>query len=130
MKKTAVLLVMLFYGFATMGATIQLHYCMNDYVEWTVSCKEKNKKCGKCGMKEKNDGCCKTEHSSFKVKDTHIAASEISYHPKFVTETIIDYASFQIEEFKKQEQFFNLRPHAPPLTGGIPLFITHCVFRI
>ena len=59
---------MLIYGSATMGATVHLHYCMNEFVGWSLL-QGKVDKCGKCGMSEKDkEGCCKDEHKHFKLK--------------------------------------------------------------
>lgn len=68
MKKAVVILLMLIYGTATMGATVHLHYCMDKFVGWSLL-DGKDDKCGRCGMEEKDKGgCCKDEHKHFKLK--------------------------------------------------------------
>jgi hypothetical protein len=49
MKKTAVILLLLIYGSATMGATVHMHYCMNEFVSWSLL-HSKDDICGRCGM--------------------------------------------------------------------------------
>lgn len=52
------------YSASTMGATIHMHYCMNQFAGWSfTSVKKEN--CAKCGMK--NTGCCKDEKKQIKV---------------------------------------------------------------
>ncbi len=59
---------MLIYGTATMGATAHLHFCMNEFVGWSLF-QNKDNKCGKCGMQDRNkEGCCKDEHKLIKLK--------------------------------------------------------------
>ena len=67
MKKIVVILLLLIYGSATMGATIHMHYCMNEFVGWNLWHSDKENECGKCGMKEKKGGCCKDEHKQLKL---------------------------------------------------------------
>jgi len=74
-KKIGVILLLLVYGSATMGATVHLHYCMNEFVGWNLF-HSKGEKCGKCGMPDKNkSGCCKDEHKHFKLKVDHQKAN-------------------------------------------------------
>jgi len=54
-----------------MGATIHLHYCMNKYVGSSLWHGKDDNTCGKCGMKEKKDGCCKDEHKQVKLTTDH-----------------------------------------------------------
>lgn len=64
MKKSFVLLLLLIYSVSTIGATINMHYCMNQYAGWSFS-SEKKEKCAKCGMI--NTGCCKDEKKQIKL---------------------------------------------------------------
>ena len=71
MKKIAVVLLLLVYAGATTGATIHLHYCMNQFVGSSLWHSGKDSKCGKCGMKDKKGGCCKDEHKQAKLTAEH-----------------------------------------------------------
>lgn len=75
MKKIAVILLVLVYSGATTGATIHLHYCMNQFVGSSLWHSSKDSKCGKCGMKDKKEGCCKDEHKRAKLNTEHQKAS-------------------------------------------------------
>lgn len=71
LKNVVVILLMLIYGTATMGTTIQHHFCMDEYVGWSFYAATDNK-CGKCGMDEKeSEGCCKNENEHFKLETDH-----------------------------------------------------------
>ena len=69
---------MLIYGSATMGATVHLHYCMDELVGWSLWHSE-NEECGRCGMKEDKTGCCKDEHKHFKLKADHQKAATAAF---------------------------------------------------
>ena len=57
--------------FCNYGCHCHLHYCMNEFVGWSLF-HDKDDKCGKCGMEEKDkEGCCKDEHKHFKLKTDH-----------------------------------------------------------
>ena len=130
MKKAVVILLMLIYGSATMGATVHLHYCMNEFVGWSLLHNDDGK-CGKCGMEEQDkEGCCKDEQKQFKLKTDHPNAGFTAFltmvsAPAIVTEfpnftfhpplpTTIKYPTFD----------------APPDINNIKLHVLHCVFLI
>ena len=69
MKKIAIILLLFVYGFTTVGATVDVHYCMNKYVGWELGDHNEDEKCGKCGMTESKtkNGCCKDEVKQVKL---------------------------------------------------------------
>lgn len=112
MKKVLVLLLLVFYSASTIGATINMHYCMDKFTGYSF--KEINKdKCPKCGMK--NTGCCKDEKKQIKLSadqqkvDLNINfqqyALELKHALNFI-ETFARFIPFKIT-------WANL--HAPPL---------------
>jgi hypothetical protein len=70
-KKAGAIFLLLIYGLSTMGITVNLHYCMNEYAGWSWGQKNEGNACGQCGMKEKKDGCCKNEQKEIKLKNDH-----------------------------------------------------------
>lgn len=129
MKKIAVILLLLIYGTATMGATIHMHYCMNELVGWSLWHGEKDNECGRCGMKEKKGGCCKDEHKQIKLKTEHQKGATAQYIqfldvPALVT-PIADY-SFKGTPIALEFPVSN----APPKIPRERLYILHCVFLI
>ena len=130
MKKIAVILLLIIYGSATIGATAHLHYCMDEFVGWSLF-HEKDNKCGKCGMKEKGkDGCCKDEHKNLKLKTDHHKAYAFQFINLVTTpgliESVIDFrlhSKLNIDES-------NPTCNAPPSIGNKRLHLLHCVFVI
>ena len=130
MKKTVVILSMLIYGFATMGATVHIHYCMNELVGWSLLRDEDNK-CGRCGMAEEDkDGCCKDERKHFKLKVDHQQANV----SQLVTFSVIPALLVPIIDFDIHS-YLNIAEtdptsHAPPDLDRKRLHILYGVFLI
>lgn len=111
-KKVLVILLLVMYSASTMGATIHMHYCMNQFAGWSFS-SEKKEKCSKCGMK--NTGCCKDEKKQFKLSSEQQKAEYaqgLSWAPIIVTAIPVPYLSPSIDILNKQP-FAQI--HAPPL---------------
>ncbi|EJL67464.1 HYC_CC_PP family protein [Chryseobacterium populi] len=125
MKKILAIVFSIFYFGFSSGAVFRIHYCMQEMV--SVSQKTDDL-CSKCGVKTKKD-CCKTEIKIVKVDDLQKS--------DFLK---IDFLK-QIAEFKTHEFFFTdqsfstakftqTRINGPPEITSVPIFITHCNFRI
>lgn len=128
MKKALIILLLIIYGSATMGTTIHMHYCMNKYVGGSLWHGKEDNKCGKCGMKEKKDGCCKDEHKQAKLTTDHQKAAtqfvELTEVPAFVTsliDIVVSVSSVSIN---------HPIPNGPPKTLRGRLYILNCVFLI
>ncbi|RYG39925.1 MAG: hypothetical protein EOO01_28525 [Chitinophagaceae bacterium] len=129
MKKIIVILLCLIYGFTTMGATIHLHYCMNEFVGWDLVHGHKDKECDKCGMKEDKSGCCKDEHKQVKLKTEHQKGSLTSFTPIFHDPGFIP----SLADFIPASPIISLSfpvPHAPPPVTPKRILILNCVFLI
>ena len=121
---------MLIYGSATVGATVYLHYCMNEFVGWSLH-DDKDEKCGKCGMDEKDkEGCCKDEHKHFKLKADHQKTNVAQFVNLVITPALADpaldftfYPSINIPESYPA-------CHAPPDIGKNRLHVLHGIFLI
>lgn len=122
-------MLLLIYGTATMGATIHLHYCMNEYVGWSLWDAEKDKACGKCGMTEKKEGCCKDEHRQVKLKTEHQKSATAQYIPFLDVPALavpVDNFTFEIKPTSLAFPVFN----APPKIPKERLYILHCIFLV
>ena len=113
-----------------MGATAHLHYCMNEFVGWSLV-KAKDDKCGKCGMVERDkEGCCKDEHQHFKLKVDHQKADVV----QFINPDATPALSVSIINFSSQFLLNNAIAcptcHAPPDIHRDRLHVFHCVFLI
>ncbi len=112
-----------------MGATIHMHYCMNELVGWSLFHSEKDKECAKCGMKEKNNFCCKDEHKYVKLDIEHQKTTITQYLQLLDTPLlVIPFADFC---FKGNDVSTNFPIfHSPPKTLQDHLYILNCVFLI
>jgi hypothetical protein len=100
------------YSASTMGATIHLHYCMNQFAGWSFS-SDKKEKCSKCGMK--NTGCCKDEKKQFKLSSEQQKAEYaqgLMCVPALVT-PISDAYLLPTRDLLNKYTFAQI--HAPPL---------------
>lgn len=128
MKKIVVILVLLVYSAATMGATVHLHYCMDKFAGWTLWHDEKDNECGNCGMKEKKGGCCKDEHKQIKIEADHQKSSVAKYIQLIAAPALV--TPFTTYIFKVTSlHYFTPLSNAPP---HIPkrLHLLNCVFLI
>ncbi len=101
---------------------------MDRFAGWSLW-KEKDDKCGKCGMTEKREGCCKDVHHHIKIKDNHQKTSFVLAFPQSLTGSVL--SSFFIEDYKFQSiDQSDLQIHDPPDLQGPRRHIQHCVFLI
>lgn len=130
MKKFVVLILAFLYLGASIGATVHFHFCMNEFVGWSLS-HDKDEKCGKCGMDEKDkDGCCKDEHKHFKIK----ADQQKPNVAEFINLVIIPALAVPAVDFTLHPPI-NITEgyptcHAPPDIGKNKLHVLHCLFLI
>ena len=70
-KKLSAILLLFIYSFASVGATVYIHYCMDERVGSSLF-RDKEKKCGNCGMdKDGKKDCCKNEKEHLQLKVEH-----------------------------------------------------------
>lgn len=112
-----------------MGATIHMHYCMNEFIGWSLWHGKKDKECGKCGMKEKKGSCCKDECKQVKLKTEHQKSGTAPYilfidAPALVTP--VAYYNFKGTPISLDFPISN----APPKISRERLYMLNCVFLI
>ena len=129
MKKIAAIFFLIIYGFTSVGATVHIHYCMNELVGWSLS-KTETEKCGKCGMeKESDDGCCKDVHKQLQLKDSHKKVDS-SGLPDFTGISILPQTNFIINTLYSFTPVRGSAIHPPPLINLPKLHILNCAFLI
>lgn len=112
MKKAIVILLLVLYSASTIGATINMHYCMNKFASISLSTDKKDK-CPKCGMR--NTGCCKDEKKQIKLSlDQQKAEYNQSVNNQAVVLTITNSICFK-NHFVAIEKNKQAYLHAPPL---------------
>jgi len=128
MKKGVVILLLLIYSVSTIGATINMHYCMNQFAGWSLT-SEKKEKCAKCGMR--NTGCCKDEKKQIKLTlDQQKSSVNLAIAARLsVAENKI--ISFQINRFVSFNNNDTLPYlHAPPLISLKDMQVLYSTFLI
>lgn len=75
MKRFITGILAIIYLSFSVGATVHLHYCMDEFVNYSLS-EEHESSCGKCGMEkhESGNGCCKDVSVIFKSDEKYIPA--------------------------------------------------------
>ncbi|MEP7111285.1 MAG: hypothetical protein ABI760_25035 [Ferruginibacter sp.] len=132
MKKLFVAILAVLYMSASIGATVQKHYCMGKLADWGLGHSE-SKACNKCGMEKsvKNgNGCCKDEHKFIKnvtdQKTTEVSQLELY---KLAVSLPVSFFEFSTCDFPSVTEE-NPISHAPPQKNGVAVYIRNCVFRI
>lgn len=130
MKKFLLTILAIFYLGASSGATLHIHYCMGELIDWSISQNE-DESCNNCGMEKGNSkDCCKDQQHKITVKDSP-KASAIVYHfntlgltipPTVYSDPRILYGDPLAEN--------GVHVDSPPRTQSIPTFIRNCTFRI
>lgn len=123
MKKLVVIILMLAYGFSSMGMTVHLHYCCGKLksIEW-LPVKESGDKC-----KMSNKGCCDTKEIANKTKTDQLSLQTFAGNFKVSADVVQHevYSEVATTHHGRLAVPFNSPPlHSPPL------FILHSVFRI
>lgn len=128
MKQIALVLLICVYALSSFGVGIKQFYCCGKLKSTSVSLVEDSKE--KCTKGDKKSGCCKTKFNSLKVKDTHIAADDISNSVKHFTDIQLFIPSFEVVALVNEPMDIANPSHAPPAHHGIPVYILNCNFRI
>jgi hypothetical protein len=131
-KKLFVLIMMFVYSITAIGATINMHYCMGEFVEWNFLLTNK-KNCSKCGMLEKkeNNSCCKNEKKILKIDTQHNKSSNnISIAAPKYSKTITLYQKFKFINLYKLKITRNYFHHPPPDIANSKKYILNSVFLI
>ncbi|MES2655201.1 MAG: hypothetical protein V4620_06410 [Bacteroidota bacterium] len=70
MKKTIAILLLALYSSATIGANINLQFCADKLVAWSIW-QTPEKTCTKCGLSNKQQDCCKQIQGQLKITQAH-----------------------------------------------------------
>ena len=110
------------------GIAMEIHYCMGKKAGVDFYQTEKDK-CGRCGMKEKKNGCCSDEHKFYKLEDSH---KQVSNDISFAFTDIVVPKSFFEFNWQVPVPVSVALPlnHSPPDDTGQDICIRNCVFRL
>jgi hypothetical protein len=132
MKKIIVAILALVYISTSVGATVNVHYCMGKLAGWGFGHEESNT-CGKCGMEKsvkKDTGCCKDENKFLKNdNDQKTAESAFQIFQSIAVAIPVSFYEIPSAGIPSVTEE-NPISHAPPQRNGIAVYIRNCVFRI
>lgn len=126
MKKLAVILIMLLYGFTSTGMTLQLHYCCGKLKSVELFATEKKD----CGMSHKmgSKPCCETkEFSGNQHSDQLLQLQAINL---MVAPADIPAPVAHTPEIILPQTITHEASDTSPPDASTPIFIRNCVFRI
>lgn len=128
MKKVMLSILTIIYMTVSSGVAMDIHFCMGKRTGVDLYA-QSNTTCGRCGMKEKKGGCCNDEHRFYKLSDAHkIVNNEHKFTFSFITHNILPaYPGSYPLFFNKP--VISIIP-SPPGDPQLPLYISHCIFRI
>lgn len=133
MKRILVTILSILYIASATGATVHLHYCMGEFTGASLVHNDEHK-CGKCGMvkKDRDKGCCKDEHKTFKSAEHHAAklAFDIASFPDAIIPALLTqhYCCLLPHSPLKLKGAFANAP--PGVSSRCPIYIYVCNFRI
>ena len=110
------------------GIAMEIHYCMGDKagIELYGSSSDT---CGKCGMTEKDTGCCHDEHKFYKLSDSH---KTVSNDIKFTADEIAVVNHHFVYNWHTPDNtaLTSINIHSPPDYTGPSACIMNCIFRL
>jgi hypothetical protein len=131
MKKLVITILAIFYLGVSSGASLHVHHCMGELVEWGFSDNslDEDGKCTSCGMKQGNSElCCKTQKQEFKLKDSYKAPFNVLHIQYFalLPQTYLDHKIIA----KTPALVDDFAQISVPPSDKTPAFIRNCNFRI
>ena len=131
MKKLLILILAFLYLGTSIGATVNLHYCMGRLVKWDFAHKQQQRNCEKCGMekvRDKKTGCCEDKYKLLQVEKDQKA--ENAYHA-VAPLAVAAITTYPLITIPIGNSFCHTYPvcNAPP-NNQVPLRIRYSIFRI
>lgn len=132
MKRILLTFLAFFYFGVSSGATVHLHYCMGELVNWSLL-KSEEGKCEFCGMTKnaaKKSSCCKDDVKQAKI-DQSKKSNQLVYVFKQVPAVIqVTFKSYVNQLALSAQQTATVFSNAPPERLSVPFFIKNCTYRI
>lgn len=128
MKKIITGILAFVYMAISSGVALELHYCMGDKAGMELY-GSSDGTCGKCGMDEKDSGCCHDEFKFYKISDSHKTVSN-DIDLKAAEFAVLNDYSFYNWQMPEKAPAPVVNNHSPPGYAGISACIMNCVFRI
>jgi hypothetical protein len=128
MKKIYIGILAIVYMAVSSGIAVQLHYCMGDKAGMELFGSTSDK-CGKCGMTEKDTGCCHDEFKFYKISDSH---KNVTNNIDLATPSVAVVNDFYVYNWQIPDHaaLTTVNNHSPPDYTKPDVCIMNCVFRI
>jgi hypothetical protein len=127
-RKGSVILLLLIYAISSSGMSIRQFYCCGKLK--SVSLVIDNFPKQDCDKGDGNDGCCKNKFQYFKIKDTHLASSELIAPYLLHLDLAVPLDDFLAKIVALQNEIALNSGPSPPATTTVPIYLSNCVFRI
>lgn len=128
MKKIYIGILAFLYLAVSSGIALELHYCMGEKAGMELY-GSSSETCGKCGMTDKDSGCCHDEFKFYKISDSHkIVSNDIDLTASSIA-VITDY---NIYDWQMPINIATpaVNNNSPPDDTGPSSRIMNCVFRL
>jgi hypothetical protein len=132
MKQFLVSILAIFYLGTSVGATVNLHYCMGRLVNWDLAHKHQQKKtCGKCGMQKqqsKKNGCCEDKYKVLQGEKDQKGERFYQFSQPLAETMVTSFPSLTQSLVSVIAEAYPVCNAPPP--NGVSISVLNCVFRI
>jgi hypothetical protein len=132
MKKLLVAILSFLYISTSSGATLQMHYCMDKLVDWSIGHTDEKNTCNNCGMEKDGkgkNGCCKDEQKQLKIEKDQKTAAAFELTFSLATAIPVSYSVYNFVGIPSVTEEFPLS-NAPPRSPQLAVYIRNRTFRI
>ena len=128
MKKIYIGILALVYLAVSSGIALELHYCMGKKAGMDLY-GTASEKCGKCGMTEKDLGCCHDEFKFYKLSDFH---KTVSNDIDLTASSIAVVSDYNLYDWQMPDHSTRtaVNNNSPPGYTAPSACIMNCVFRL
>ncbi len=128
MKKIYIGILAFVYMAVSSGIALELHYCMGDKAGMELFGSSSDS-CGRCGMTEKDTGCCHDEYKFYKLSDSHKTVSNDIDLAASSFKVVNDHYIYDWQ-MPDNTALTAVNNYSPPDHTAPPACIMNCVFRI
>lgn len=128
MKKIYIGILALVYMAVSSGIALELHYCMGKMAGMELY-GSSGETCGKCGMTEKDTGCCHDDFQFYKLSDSH---KTVSNNIDFTASSKLLVSHYRVPDWQLPVSAALVTEvnHPPPDITAPSASILNCVFRL
>lgn len=128
MKKIYIGILALVYMAVSSGIALEMHYCMGKMAGMELY-GSSGDTCGKCGMTEKDTGCCHDEFQFYKLSDSH---KTVSNNIDFAASSKLLLSYNRVPDWQLPVSAARVAEtnHPPPGYTAPSACIMNCVFRL